>query len=65
MSPKIPPDISGPLPASLCEYEVKYFYVKGSQSEDPSRMPSGTSIGYEGILNIIVHFCDLLRFHAR
>jgi hypothetical protein len=28
-------------------------------------MSSGTSIGDEGILNIIVHFCDLLRFHAR
>jgi hypothetical protein len=28
-------------------------------------MSSGTSIGDEGIFNIIIHFCDLLRFHAR
>ena len=27
-------------------------------------MSFGTSIGDEGILNIIVHFCDLLRFYV-
>ena len=36
--------ISGPLPADLYKCDVRHFYVKGSESENPYRVSSGTLI---------------------